>query len=50
MHKRKQAKYSENYLGGNIILDRLVVMDDVSGFRDRPEEFAIFLTVSKNTD
>ena len=47
MYKRKKANYSENYLGGNIILDRLVVMDDVSGFRDRSEEFSIFLTVSK---
>ena len=29
-----------------MILDRVIVMDDVSGFADRSEEFANFLTVS----
>ena len=30
-----------------MILDRLIVMDDVSGLADRSEAFASFLTVSK---
>ena len=30
-----------------MILDRLIVMDDLSGLADRSEEFANFLTVSQ---
>ena len=30
-----------------MILDRLIVMDGVSGLADRSEDFASFLTVSK---
>ena len=30
-----------------MVLDRLIVMDDVSGLADRSEEFANFLTVSR---
>ena len=46
MYQRKKANDSENYLGENMTLDRLIVMDDVSGLADRLEEFADFLTVS----
>ena len=45
-YQRKRSDYNENYLGENMILDRLVVMDDVSGLADRSEEFANFLNVS----
>ena len=37
----------ENDLGENIKLDRLIVMNDVSGLADKSEEFANFLTVSR---
>ena len=47
MYLQKKANYSENYLGENIILDKLVAMDDVSSLDDRSEKFAIFLTVSR---
>ena len=43
----KKAPCNENYLGENIKLDRLIVIDDVSGLADRSEEFADFLTVSR---
>ena len=46
-YQRKEADYSENYLGENMRLDRLIVMDDVSGLADRSEEFANFLTASR---
>ena len=42
--RKKKTNYSENYLGENMILDRLIVMDDVSGLADR---FQIFLTFKK---
>ena len=46
MYQQKKGNDSENYLGENMTLDRLIVMDDVSGLADRLEEFADFLTVS----
>ena len=46
-YQRKKADYNENYLGEDMVLDRLIVMDDVSGLTDRSEAFANFLTVSR---
>ena len=46
-YQRKNPDYNENYLGENVILDRLVVMDNVSGLAHRSVEFANFLTVSR---
>ena len=34
-------------MGENILLDRLVVMDDVSGLADNPQNFDNLLTVSR---
>ena len=48
MYQRKKANYSQNDLGENMVLDRLIVMDNVSGLTDRLEKFANFLTVSQN--
>ena len=48
MYQRKKANYSQNDLGENMVLDRLIVMDNVSGLADRLEKFANFLTVSQN--
>ena len=45
IYTRKKANYVENDLGENMILDKVVVMDDVSGLADRSNEFANFLNV-----
>ena len=45
-YQRKKADYNENYLSENMMLDRLIVMDDVSSHADRSEEFDNFLTGS----
>ena len=44
---QRKSDYNENYLGENMILNRLIVMDDISGLAHRSEEFANFLTVSR---
>ena len=43
--KRKKSSFNENYLGENMILDRVNVMNNVSGLADRSKKFANFLTV-----
>ena len=43
--KRKKSSFNENYLGENMILDRVIVMNNVSGLADRSKKFANFLTV-----
>ena len=43
--KRRKSDYVNNDLGAKIILDKLIVMNDVSGLADRSDEFANFLTV-----
>ena len=45
--KRKKSSFNENYLGENMILDRVIVMNNVTGLADRSEKFANFLTVSR---
>ena len=47
MCKRNKADYVENNLGKKMVLDKLIVMDDVSGLADKSDEFANFLTVSR---
>ena len=47
IYKQKKSDCNENYLGENTILDRVIVMDDVSGLADISEEFNNFLTVSR---
>ena len=46
-YRLKKAEYIENDLGENMVLDKFIVMDDGSGFADRSNEFANFLTVSR---
>ena len=48
-YQQIKANYNENYLGRNMTLDRLTVMDDVSALADELEEFANFL-FQENTD
>ena len=47
IYKQKKSDYSENYLGENTVLDRVITMDDVSDLVDRSAEFANFLTASQ---
>lgn len=42
MCKRDKADYVENNLGEKKVLDKLIVMDDVSGLADKSDEFANF--------
>ena len=43
IYQWKKTDNNENYLGENMILDRVIAMDDISGLPDRSEEFANFL-------
>ena len=45
--KQKEENCNDNLMGENTLLDRLVVMDDVSGLADNPQNFDNFLTVSR---
>ena len=47
MYTPKKANYTENDVGKNMILDKVIVMDDISGLANRSDEFANFLTVSR---
>ena len=50
MYRCQKADYIENDLGENMVLDKLIVMDDVSGLAGKSDEFTNFLTVSKKYD
>ena len=45
--KRRKSDYVNNDLGEKMILDKLIVMDDVSGLADKSNKLANFLTVSR---
>ena len=47
MCRLRKAKYIENDLGENMVLDKFVVMDDVSDLANKSGEFANFLNVSR---
>ena len=47
LYRRRKTDYIENDLGENMVLDKIIAMDDVSGLDDKPDEFSNFLTVSK---
>ena len=47
VYKRRKSEYVENNLGEKMILDKLIVMDNISGLADRSEKFANFFTVSR---
>ena len=46
VYKRRKADYVENVFGEKMILNKLIVMNDVSGLADKSDNFANFLTVS----
>ena len=41
-----KSEYIDNELGEQLTVNRLIIMDDVSGLADKSEEFSNFLTVS----
>ena len=43
---QQKSDYVNSELEEDMVIDKLIVMDDVSGFADKPNEFANFLTVS----
>ena len=47
IYQQKKSDDNKNYLGVDMVLNRLIVMDDVSGLADRSENFANFFTVSR---
>ena len=46
-YRLKKVEYIERDLGVNMVLDKVIVMDDVSGLADRSNDSANFLTVSR---
>ena len=47
MPESSAAVENTSALGENIRIDKLIVMDDVSGLADRCDDFSNFLTVSR---
>ena len=47
VYRRRKVDYIENDLGENMVLDKLIAMDNVSGLADKSDESANFLTVSR---
>ena len=41
-----KSEYIDNELGGNLQVNKLIIMDDASGLADKSNEFSNFLTVS----
>ena len=44
---QKKSDDLDNEMGGNLTIDKLIVMDDVSGLPDKSSKFLNFLTVSR---
>ena len=44
---QKKSDYLDNAMGENLAIDKLIVMDDVSGLADKSTDFSNFLTVSR---
>ena len=42
MYRLKKAEYIENDLGENMVLDKVIVMDEVSGLADKSDDLLIF--------
>ena len=42
-----KPEYVNNDMGEDMVIDWLIVMDDVSGFAEKSDNFANFLTVSR---
>ena len=47
IYSLRKVEHIENELGENMVLDKLIVMNDVSGLADKSDEFANLLTVSR---
>ena len=41
-----KSDYVDSELGENLLVNKLIIMDDVSGLADKSQEFSNFLTVS----
>ena len=44
---QKKSDYLNNEMEGNLTIDKLIIMDDISGLADKSTNFSIFLTVSR---
>ena len=44
---QKKSDYLDNEMGENLTIDKLIVMDDVSGLADKSSDYSNFLTVSR---
>ena len=44
---QKKSNYLDNAMGENLTIDKLIVMDNVSGLADKSTDFSNFLTVSR---
>ena len=42
IYRLRKAEYTENDLGENMVLDKVIAMDGVSGLADKSDEFANF--------
>ena len=47
MYRLRKTEYIGDDLWENMVLDKVIVMDEVSGLADKSDEFANFLTVSR---
>ena len=47
VYRRQKADYIENDLGENMVLDKLIVMDNASDLADKSDEFTNILSVSR---
>ena len=47
VYKRHKSEYVENDIGEKMVLDKLILMDGISGLADKSDESANFLTVSR---
>ena len=43
---QKKSDYLDNEMGENLTIDKLIIMDDVSGLPNKSSNFSNFLTVS----
>ena len=44
---QEKSEYVDSALGENSLINKLIVMDDVSGLADKSQDFSNFLTVSR---
>ena len=44
---QEKSEYVDSALGENSLINKLIIMDDVSGLADKSQDFSNFLTVSR---